>query len=317
MEPANAASTPFRVVTFNLRNGRADDGPDSWSFRSAWVPAWVAGLGADIIGLQEAFHDQAEAVHAALRGFVRAGVGRDDGLQAGEYCPLYIRSVRFEALEEGTFWFSEAPGTPGSMAWGASHPRICTWVRLRDKATGGTMWVGNLHLDHASQEARLRSADQLAARVVDWSPEPAIIMGDFNVGEGDPVLARLLQPGLLTDTFRGIHPDAADACTYHGFRGGEAGDKIDYILATPGVRTHGAAIIRTTHQGRYPSDHYPLAATLTTQGESDGSTALEWAVVPGEPRRRASSPPPAALAGTMPLHPRSLVRADGEGECLP
>ena len=42
----------------------------------------------------------------------------------------------------------------------------------------------------------------------------------------------------------------------------ELGEKIDYIFITPNLKTLDAEIIRTNDNGRYPTDHYPIRATV-------------------------------------------------------
>jgi endonuclease/exonuclease/phosphatase family metal-dependent hydrolase len=65
------------------------------------------------------------------------------------------------------------------------------------------------------------------------------------------------------DTFRRMHPAATEVGTFTGFDASRTtGDKIDYVLATPGVEVLAAAIIRTARAGRVPSDHFPVTATL-------------------------------------------------------
>jgi endonuclease/exonuclease/phosphatase family metal-dependent hydrolase len=259
------APVPISVVTLNIRNGRACDGLNSWPFRRKWVPEYILGLDADIIGLQEAYRGQVRTVGAALKGYARAGVGRDDGAKAGEHCPIYWRSDRFSIVEEGTFWFSDTPDASGSRTWGNTLPRICTWVFLTDIPSGTRLRVCNVHLDHASANARLRSAEMLRRRVAEWSgASPVVVMGDFNAGEGDPVLQAFLRgcPCALRDTFRAVHPNATSVGTYHGFGGAVDRAKIDHILATPDLAVLDAGILHTTVKGRYPSDHWPVTARL-------------------------------------------------------
>ena len=60
-----------------------------------------------------------------------------------------------------------------------------------------------------------------------------------------------------------MQPDAPDTRTYHGFKGGTEGVKIDQILVERTSEVLAAEIDRTTNEeGRYPSDHYPVTATL-------------------------------------------------------
>lgn len=265
--PSPAA--PILIITFNLRNSGADDGPNSWRYRSAWVPRFVAGLGADIVGVQEAYLDQVQAMETGLPGFVRTGVGRDDGALAGEHCALYYRSDRFTAEDQGTFWFSDTPDVPGSRTWGNTLPRICSWVCLRDRRTGGRLRACNLHLDHAHDGARLKSVEMLADRIAGWGDRVAVaVMGDFNAGEADPVVRHLQQAATvgLIDTYRACHPTEEGVGTYHNFDGSAQADKIDYILVSPWVTVLDATINRATVDGRHPSDHYPVTATIALAG---------------------------------------------------
>jgi endonuclease/exonuclease/phosphatase family metal-dependent hydrolase len=51
--------------------------------------------------------------------------------------------------------------------------------------------------------------------------------------------------------------------TFTGFRSGRIeGEKIDYIFAQPGTEVLSASIVRTSRDGRYPSDHFPVVARL-------------------------------------------------------
>lgn len=266
------------VITFNIRNGRACDGGNSWPFRRRWVPAYIRDLDADVVGLQEAFHNQVVAVEKALHGYERVGVGRDNGRRKGEYCPIFVRSERLTILDHGAFWFSDTPDAPGSCTWGNTLPRICTWALLSDArpdGSGGLIRMCNLHLDHADADARLRSAELLLVRLKEWRAiSPVVIMGDFNAGERSPVLARLLgaEAGLL-DTFRVRRPRARLVGTFHAWAGTAGGAKIDHILATPDIEVLDAAILRDTVQGRLPSDHWPVMARLrATNPTADGST---------------------------------------------
>ena len=62
--------------------------------------------------------------------------------------------------------------------------------------------------------------------------------------------------------------------TFHGFRGGSDGEKIDTILMTGAWTVESAAILRTSKGDRYPSDHYPVTAVLRWM-EGDGTRSGE------------------------------------------
>ena len=107
-------------------------------------------------------------------------------------------------------------------------------------------------------------AKQIAGR---QRPEPVLLTGDFNSGESSAAIAYLTgkTPGTpikLVDSFRALHPDEKQVRTFHGFRGGTEGEKIDFILVLPTAKVRWAEILHDNQNGRYPSDHYPVAAEV-------------------------------------------------------
>lgn len=254
------------VMSFNIRYGTANDGENRWPLRRDLLMDVVRRDNADVIGLQEALHDQIVEMTTALPAYGVIGVGRDDGATRGEYAAILYRRDRFHVAESGTFWFSDTPAVVASKTWGNTITRICTWARLIDR-TGGAFWVFNVHLDHQSQPSRERSTALLAERIRARSTpnEPVIVTGDFNAGESNAALPVLLggPAPLLVDTFRRLHPTASEVGTFTGFDiARTTGDKIDYILTTPDIQVLKAAIVRTALNKRLPSDHFPVTATL-------------------------------------------------------
>ena len=70
----------------------------------------------------------------------------------------------------------------------------------------------------------------------------------------------------LVDTFRLLHKDASDVGTAHSFKGGRAGNKIDYIFVQPGTEVLQAEILHDNKDNRYPSDHFPITAAIRFAG---------------------------------------------------
>jgi len=105
----------------------------------------------------------------------------------------------------------------------------------------------------------VHSAQMLAERV-EALHGARLVLGDFNAGERSAPLATLLACG-LRDSFRALHPDAREVGTFHAFRGGLAGEKIDHVLATHELEPVEAAIHSAPGaNGRWPSDHHPVSA---------------------------------------------------------
>lgn len=253
------------LVTFNIRYGTAQDGLHSWEHRREIVFDLLAGYQADVIGLQEALDFQMDQIHQALPGYEVIAAGRDDGLRAGEACPILYRSDRFTLINSGTFWFSDTPGAAGSKHWGNDLPRICTWVYLRDRFSGENFYVYNLHLDHQSQASRVKSTEMLADRIDRQSAtNPYVVMGDFNIDMSNPAMRCLQEDGYerssvrLVDSWRVYHRDRQPVGTWHGFRGHSDTAKIDHILVPEQTEILEAGIDQRSFDGRYPADHFPV-----------------------------------------------------------
>lgn len=258
---------PLTVMSFNIRYGTADDGEDSWQYRKDRTAQVIKDYAPDVIGMQEVLQFQRDELLALLPRYTSFGVGRDDGVDAGEQsCVLYDKE-RFIVTAGGTFWLSEEPGVPGSVSWDSSMTRSCTWVRLYEPATRRGFYVFNAHFDHRGEGARYYSAalvlDRIARRELN---EPAVFTGDLNCGEDSRPMTLLNKQ--LTDSYRVIHPDETTVGTFNGFKGDLDGKKIDYIflsngwLGDDGWDVLDAEIVRDSYDGMYPSDHFPVVATL-------------------------------------------------------
>lgn len=257
--PAPADS--LLVMSFNIRYGTADDGENHWLKRREMLFALLREHQADVIGLQEALHGQIEEILAAVPGYAYVGVGRADGRQAGEYAAILYKTSRLRVRRSDTFWFSDTPHVVRSTSWGNRIERICTWAYFEDRA-GPSFYVYNVHLDHQSQPSRERSAALLLSVAAARDPKaPAIVTGDFNAGESNPATRAML--AAFRDSYRVRHPEATEVGTFSGFTYGQTkGDKIDYVFVGPEIEVLEAEILRTSRDGRYPSDHFPVIAKL-------------------------------------------------------
>lgn len=259
---------PVTIMTFNIRYGSAEDGANAWDLRRELLASTIHEAHPDLLGLQEALRGQLDYLSETFPEYQEVGVGRDDGKEAGEYSAILYRAERFAVEDAGTFWLSDTPETPGSLSWGNRIPRIATWVRLRDRSTNRAFVVYNTHWDHESQPSRERSAALLRERIEASAGDslPVIVTGDFNAGEDNSAFRALLGGSLrLRDSYRVVHPDADSAGTFNGFTGDRSGDKIDAILVSPAWAVLNSAIDHRGEGGRYPSDHFPVVASLSRQ----------------------------------------------------
>lgn len=212
------------VATFNVRNGRAFDGWNSWPFRRRAVANTLDELGADIVGLQEVYGFQRRFLERHLPDFEFAGEGRNRHGR-GEQCTVLSR----HPIEgHATRWFD----TPGSR-----FPRIATtaMIRVGEQRLAFT----SLHLDESSPDRRSRSIEQLTAWLRD-SHEPQVIVGDFN--------ARLRETATFAHLLEAGFRNAPDEAT------------IDHVLFGPGLELVDAQVVGA--RGRWVSDHEPVVARL-------------------------------------------------------
>ena len=259
--PQPALAAPLTVMSFNIRYGTANDGDDHWLKRREQLFALLREQQADVVGLQEALHGQIDEILQAVPGYDYVGVGRGDGRRAGEYAAILYRTVRLRPRRSDTFWFSDTPGVVKSTSWGNQIERVSTWAYFEDRE-GPSFYFFNVHLDHQSQPSRERSVALLLERIGARDPKaPVVVTGDFNAGEDNA--AAVAMRVSFVDTFRVRHPDAKEVGTFNGFKPGQTtGDKIDFVFVEPGTEVLDAAIVRTSRDGRYPSDHFPVTARI-------------------------------------------------------
>lgn len=269
-------TAPVRVMSFNIRNSRAQDGENAWPKRIDLVFGTLGEFGPDLVGFQEVLADQYDALTGRLTGYGFSGVARDDGKRKGEWACVAYRKERFTAVARGDFWLSEKPSEIGSKSWDAALTRICSWVRLKERSTGRELVFANTHFDHKGVVARQESSRVLSRQLSQIaSGVPAILVGDLNINEDNAaygVLVRPDVPGAIRwiDAYRTVHPlRQPDEASFHAFKGGVAGSRIDFVFHTEHFNATAAEVVRAAADGRYPSDHYPVTAVLVPQGATN------------------------------------------------
>ncbi len=268
--PRTAAPEALRVASFNLRYGTADDGPNRWELRREFALDVVAELDAHVLALQEALDFQLAELRARFPNYRQLGQHRGGGSK-DEFSGLLVDVERLEVEAWGELWLSPTPHVLGSKGWDAALPRMAVWARLRDRVGDGRFVALGTHFDHRGGEARLESAKLLAAVAREQSGDfelPVVLMGDLNAGESSAPCEALREAGFV-DSFRVLHPDAPQAGTFSAFRDERDGAKIDYVWVTASWRVLEAEIARPRRDGRCPSDHDPVVATLGFETSAD------------------------------------------------
>ncbi|GGS17794.1 metal-dependent hydrolase [Streptomyces humidus] len=255
---------PLEVMTFNLRFASRRK-PHSWADRRPVMSALLHRATPHVIGTQEGRPRQLRDIEADL-GPHYDWIGTSRAVGDDEAVAVFYDTRRLVPTAHEHFWLSDTPQVRGSNTWGGGHPRMVTWVRFRDlRAAGREFVVLNTHLDNASQYARVRAAALIAARIARFDPAlPLLLTGDFNaVAHDSAVYDALLATGLV-DTWDTARSRGGAYATFHGYRPLiPGGDRIDWILATPGVTVHREWTDTFTVDGQYPSDHLPVRASLS------------------------------------------------------
>ena len=244
-----------RIMSFNIRCGEIEQ-------RYNIVPQLIGEYMPDSVGVQECTFDWFLTFKVFLPEYEFVGVGRDTGNKmpnCGEMSAVLYRKDKYKLVDSGTFWLSETPNEI-SYGWDAACRRICTWVVLENKETGEQYAHVNTHLDHEGNLARQYGSELVLEKVKSFSI-PAVLTGDFNFKKGCDYYSNLITKGLV-DT-QDIADVTMNGKTYHGYKGGEEGKPIDYIL-TDGmpdeVKTY--KIVRDMYGQQYSSDHYPIYADI-------------------------------------------------------
>jgi endonuclease/exonuclease/phosphatase family metal-dependent hydrolase len=256
----------LHVMSYNIRRRLPrlmPHSPDRWVRRRPLLKRLLRAEQPALIGIQEALFQQAKSLRQALgEHYHSIGHGREANT-GGEGCPIFYDSRRLRVLGWQQTALSDTPDVPGSTSWGNRVPRIVVNATVLDLATGEEFQAVNTHLDHRSRTSRLRAAEELR-RIVQASPLPTIMTGDFNTDADTDPYDALTGHGLLVDTWDATEDRLTEVWgTFLDYRPPRHQHKrIDWILVTPGIAVRKAAINVTRYEGGWPSDHAAVQAVV-------------------------------------------------------
>ena len=258
------AQAEVKVMSYNIRLDVKSDGENWWEKRKDKVAGLVNYYEADFVGLQEVVHNQLLYLKDSLTGYNFIGVGRDDGKEAGEYSCIFYKKDKYSVVEQSTFWLSPTPDIP-SKGWDAALNRVCTYGLFKNNKTKKLVWVFNTHFDHMGNLARLESAKLIIKKIHELNTKnyPVIVSGDFNSkpedGPSQYMMANMQNSRSISKLVYGA-PD-----TWNGFKFNEKPNGcIDYIFVSKDERISVLkfATITDSYDMKYPSDHFPVLATI-------------------------------------------------------
>lgn len=252
------------VASFNLRFGTANDGDNSWPYRKDLVVETIRYMHPDVLGTQECLALQAKYLADALPEYGWIGVGREIG-GLGEMAAVFYRKNMLTPIDSGHFWLSETPEVHGSRSWNTSCTRMATWVRFRDINTHQVFQVFNTHFDHRSEEARAHSAKLMVERIQALPAKmPVIVTGDFNADAETSEAWKTFTANGFTYARQAAAECAGPDMTISNFgvSTGNPPERIDWILIRNGGPVSRWESVTFNRNGRFPSDHYPVVATI-------------------------------------------------------
>jgi endonuclease/exonuclease/phosphatase family metal-dependent hydrolase len=254
----------IQILSCNIRYEGARDGENDWSHRKGLCAQILRERSPDVICFQEMWARQFEDLSAALPGYgTWALIDRSFGQNPTN--GIFFHKDRFERVSKGGFWLSKTPRVDGSKSWASDNVRLANWIVLKDRSTGREFRVINTHLDHISQEARENQARVILAEdAIRDNAYPQILTGDMNSDGSNRAIA-ILKEGGWVDSHEAFHRAPYSGHTFHEFLGEAYAStigKMDWIFMRGAVEAKGAEIVRESLNGRFPSDHYFIAAEV-------------------------------------------------------
>ena len=268
--PSVSAQVPLDVMTFNIRTANGRDGDNAWPYRRALVVETIEQFAPQVVGLQEALDEQIEYLDSRLPDYRWLGIdgGLNGGVGLSQYTPIFYRYAELNPIESGNFWLTSTPDMPPLRREGRRRgrgARIVTWARFHHRATGRQVYVFNTHLTLRRGQAQLDSAELIASRAAALpAPAAVIVMGDFNNNAEDSDTWRAVTARGLHDAWVLADETHGSTATYGAFGppSDQLPERVDWILVSGPITVRSVETVLHNDGGRYPSDHYPVVASL-------------------------------------------------------
>lgn len=254
------------VMSYNIKTLMVDaeffNSELSINNRNSRILDKITSVMPDIFGLQEALSVHNDYISDNLVDTYDSVITyRSDTskLPPAESTAVYYKKDKFELLDSGTFWLSETPEVM-SKGWDAGNYRICTYVKLKIKATDKVFCFYNTHLDFGAISVP-ESVDLILSRIdFDY---PCILVGDFNFQSYTDYYQTITE---LMDDSRIIAEVTEDGATTNSFKTEYPKKIIDYCYLSKGdftVSKYDVLDYDIEKYGSYASDHFPVCAYIT------------------------------------------------------
>ena len=264
----NSKPVDLNVMSFNLRYDNPDDSLNNWQYRKDVAAKTIKNQNTDIVGTQEVLVNQLNDLKSRLPEYNAIGVGREDGIEKGEYSAILYKKDRFKEIKSGYFWLSETPEVAGSKGWDGACERIATWAILEDISSKKQLFFINTHLDHVGKIARQEGVTLLLSRANALANGlPIIMTGDFNATPESDVIKHVTDVNspehLIHSKDIAVEKSGTD-WTFHGFGKVpmERREFIDYVFVSKGIKVAKHSVLPEKLDDTFISDHSVVVAQI-------------------------------------------------------
>ncbi len=219
----------------------------------------------DVLGVQEINSDWVKKMEEFLPQYDYYGVkrGGDANEKQSEMNGIFYLKEKYELVDCGTFWISETPEVESKYEDAGCY-RICSYVILKNKATGKVFAHFNTHFDNTSEAAQELGGklvgDKSKEITMEYGEIPIVITGDFNQYSDAPGCLALEEKG-----YKNVNKSVENGdnmVTYNGWTNETVGRPIDFIFINDGFSVNSYEVVTETGAKTNVSDHYMIEANL-------------------------------------------------------
>jgi endonuclease/exonuclease/phosphatase family metal-dependent hydrolase len=252
----------LKIITSNIRFANPSDGLNDWPHRLPQLSKLYSDFAPDVLGTQEGRQEQLNELDVTLKDLVLIDSHRS-WIKERMYPCLFINPQTISIERSGDVWLSETPHVNGSHSFQSAFPRLFTWAEVTVIESGIKLMLVNTHLDHILSETRFKQTEVLIAEIKKINQRPLMLMGDFNESPATSIQQIIREAFSLKDPW--AEKNYKEETSHHSFLGHKnlEGDRIDWILIPKEFECVDLKMIKeSSSEGHYPSDHYPIFATV-------------------------------------------------------
>ena len=244
----------IKMVSYNVRC--ADDGAGKMiAERGPRLDKVIDMYDPDVMGFQEVtpkWRGMLEGYFSDKYDYVYKE--RNPG---GECTPVFWKRDLYEKKQEGHFWLSETPDT-SSIGFGGQHYRVCSWVRLKNKATGSEFLYFNTHLDFSAEQhvPSVKLMLNRAKAAGGFTKYGVVFTADWNMNPWKAGYNALVESGEMSDINYELENLSDGTCNGYNEGDGGGGSIIDMCFFSPAkIIPLDYKVINEKIDGGWVSDH--------------------------------------------------------------